>query len=222
MSRREGAPAARRPQRRENDGNGWGEVRRADVLDVNLADYVSPRALAGGRRVGVARRDDDESPGSARSSVTYHTDDDGDSSAVDFESGAEDLEDSDEEETSASAAAANRGGRGGADELARGFNTMGLGGGGGRGGGGGGGVGEGGGGAEITEAEVREAFAAFDEDGDGLLDARDVKSFFEALGQTVSTREASEMLRTVDGDGDGRVNFEEFFDLATRSAQFFE
>ena len=72
MSRREGAPAARRPQRRENDGNGWGEVRRADVLDVNLADYVSPRALAGGRRVGVARhrgrsgrivvvrRDDDE------------------------------------------------------------------------------------------------------------------------------------------------------------------
>ena len=100
----------------------------------------------------------------------------------------------------------------------------GRGGGVGGGGGGGGGVdgGGGGGGAEITEAEVREAFAAFDEDGDGLLDARDVKSFFEALGQTVSTREASEMLRTVDGDGDGRVNFEEFFDLATRSAQFFE
>jgi hypothetical protein len=26
----------------------------------------------------------------------------------------------------------------------------------------------------------------------------------------------------VDGDRDGNVNFDEFFDLATRSAQFFE
>ena len=39
-----------------------------------------------------------------------------------------------------------------------------------------------GGEGDFSEAEVREAFAAFDEDGDGLLDARDVQSFFEALG----------------------------------------
>ncbi len=34
--------------------------------------------------------------------------------------------------------------------------------------------------------------------------------------------EVSELIRMVDGDRDGKVNFDEFFDLATRSAQFFE
>ena len=34
--------------------------------------------------------------------------------------------------------------------------------------------------------------------------------------------EVSEMIKMVDGDRDGKVNFDEFFDLATRSAQFFE
>jgi hypothetical protein len=32
---------------------------------------------------------------------------------------------------------------------------------------------------------VREAFGAFDEDGDGLLDVNDVQSFFEVLGESL-------------------------------------
>lgn len=73
---------------------------------------------------------------------------------------------------------------------------------------------------DFSEAEVREAFAAFDEDGDGLLDVHDVLSFFGALGETLTLHETAELIKLVDGDDDGRVDFDEFFDLATRSAQF--
>ena len=66
------------------------------------------------------------------------------------------------------------------------------------------------------------AFAAFDEDGDGLLDVNDVQSFFDALGESLTLYEVAELIKMVDGDGDGMVNFDEFFDLATRSARFFE
>ena len=75
---------------------------------------------------------------------------------------------------------------------------------------------------DFSEAETREAFAAFDEDGDGLLDVNDVQSFFEALGESLTLYEVAELIKMVDGDGDGMVNFDEFFDLATRSARFFE
>ena len=74
--------------------------------------------------------------------------------------------------------------------------------------------------SDFSEAEVREAFAAFDEDGDGFLTAEDVQSFFDALGETLTIHETAELVRLVDHDEDGLVNFEEFFDLATRSAAF--
>ena len=76
--------------------------------------------------------------------------------------------------------------------------------------------------AAFEDAEIQEAFAAFDEDGDGLLDVNDVQSFFEALGESLTLYEVAELIKMVDGDGDGMVNFDEFFDLATRSARFFE
>ena len=73
---------------------------------------------------------------------------------------------------------------------------------------------------DFTEAEVREAFGAFDEDGDGYLDVHDVQSFFEALGETLTVHETAELIKLVDKNDDGLVDFDEFFDLATRSAQF--
>ena len=73
---------------------------------------------------------------------------------------------------------------------------------------------------DFSEAETREAFAAFDEDGDGYLSVTDVRSFFEALGETLTVAETAELVRLVDRDDDGLVDFDEFFDLAARSAQF--
>ncbi len=75
---------------------------------------------------------------------------------------------------------------------------------------------------EFSEAEVREAFAAFDEDGDGLLDHLDVQSFFDALGESLTAHEARALVDMVDADEDGKVDFEEFFELATRSAKFLD
>lgn len=70
---------------------------------------------------------------------------------------------------------------------------------------------------EFSEDEVRDAFAAFDEDGDGFLDARDVGLFFEALGERLDESEVRALIAQVDADGDGRVSFSEFFDMANQS-----
>ena len=157
----------------------------------------------------------DSAPNSARSSA--YTDADDDSSLADFESGAEDLTDDEGLSTARELAddlagvsigetdRRDRGGMGASsasgidreEQAARGA-------------------------AAFEDAEIQEAFAAFDEDGDGLLDVNDVQSFFEALGESLTLYEVAELIKMVDGDGDGMVNFDEFFDLATRSARFFE
>lgn len=170
----------------------------------------------------------DSAPNSARSSAYTDADDDSSLAASDFESGAEDLESDDE-------AAGGSGARTLAEDLA----GVRIGGGG--GGRGGDARGDGRaraaatsstgidreaqaarGAAAFEDDEIKEAFAAFDEDGDGLLDVNDVQSFFDALGESLTLYEVAELIKMVDGDGDGMVNFDEFFDLATRSARFFE
>ena len=170
----------------------------------------------------------DSAPNSARSSAYTDADDDSSLAASDFESGAEDLESDDE-------AAGGSGARTLAEDLA----GVRIGGGG--GGRGGDARGDGRaraaatsstgidreaqavrGAAAFEDDEIQEAFAAFDEDGDGLLDVNDVQSFFDALGESLTLYEVAELIKMVDGDGDGMVNFDEFFDLATRSARFFE
>ena len=167
----------------------------------------------------------DSAPNSARSSAYTDADDDSSLAASDFESGAEDLESDDE-------AAGGTGARTLAEDLA----AVRIGG----GGRGGDARGDGRGAAATSSTgidreaqaargaavfeddEIQEAFAAFDEDGDGLLDVNDVQSFFDALGESLTLYEVAELIKMVDGDGDGMVNFDEFFDLATRSARFFE
>ena len=47
-----------------------------------------------------------------------------------------------------------------------------------------------------------------------------MQSFFEALGETLTVAETAELVRLVDRDDDGLVDFDEFFDLAARSARF--
>ena len=178
------------PPRRRPASNSWGEVPRASAYD--------------------------DAPDSARSESQYT---DADSVASDaFESGAEDISDDDD------ARDARRRHSDAADGLADDVGAVRLGSRARRessgAGAGAGASSSRGGEGDFSEAEVREAFAAFDEDGDGLLDARDVQSFFEALGESLTVHEASELIKMVDGDGDGRVDFDEFFDLATRSAQY--
>ncbi|XP_044958779.1 probable calcium-binding protein CML25/26 [Hordeum vulgare subsp. vulgare] len=62
---------------------------------------------------------------------------------------------------------------------------------------------------------VPSVFAAFDEDGDGKVSVSELRRCMEAtLGADVSDEEAAVILASVDADGDGLLNQEEFSRLA--------
>ncbi|KAF7850617.1 hypothetical protein BT93_L5192 [Corymbia citriodora subsp. variegata] len=62
------------------------------------------------------------------------------------------------------------------------------------------------------EAELKEAFDVFDRDRDGLITVEELGLVLSSLGmsQGKRTEECEEMIRKVDADGDGMVNFDEF------------
>ena len=54
------------------------------------------------------------------------------------------------------------------------------------------------------------AFRVIDRDGNGLVSADELKRVMNKLGENISYKEAEEMIREADMDGDGQVNYEEF------------
>ena len=69
---------------------------------------------------------------------------------------------------------------------------------------------DGGAAAAAAEAELREAFRMYDADRNGLISAREVHRVLRQLGDKCSVADCSRMIRSVDADGDGSVNFDEF------------
>ena len=61
--------------------------------------------------------------------------------------------------------------------------------------------------------EFREAFAAYDKDGGGSIDAAELKMLMASVGQVPSDAELTEMIRIADADGSGSVDFYEFVTL---------
>jgi len=61
-----------------------------------------------------------------------------------------------------------------------------------------------------TEAEMREAFAVFDRDGNGFITAEELRIVMTNLGEKLSESEVAEMIREADLDGDGQINYDEF------------
>lgn len=55
--------------------------------------------------------------------------------------------------------------------------------------------------------EMREAFKIFDTDGDGYIDANDIRKTMRTLGEDVSEKDVKEMVQEADIDGDGRIDF---------------
>lgn len=52
-----------------------------------------------------------------------------------------------------------------------------------------------------------QAFRMFDKDGDGFIDAMELRHLLTNLGEKLTEEEVDEMIREVDVDGDGRVDY---------------
>ncbi|KAL8610676.1 hypothetical protein ACOMHN_047245 [Nucella lapillus] len=60
------------------------------------------------------------------------------------------------------------------------------------------------------DKELRDAFRAFDQNGDGFISMREMRQAMSKMGQDLSDAEVQNIIREVDKDGDGFVNYEEF------------
>ncbi|KAJ4713520.1 Calcium binding protein [Melia azedarach] len=67
------------------------------------------------------------------------------------------------------------------------------------------------------EAELRDAFDLYDEDKNGLISAEELHRVLNRLGMTCLVEECVKMIKPVDSDGDGNVNFLEFRKMMTTS-----
>jgi Ca2+-binding EF-hand superfamily protein len=65
--------------------------------------------------------------------------------------------------------------------------------------------------------DLKEAFDVFDGNKDGLISAEELGTVLGSLGLRGRTAaaECRDMIRLVDSDGDGMVNFEEFKRMMT-------
>ena len=68
---------------------------------------------------------------------------------------------------------------------------------------------------EVQIQEFKEAFALFDRDGDALLTASELGVVMRALGLTPTEADLKEIVTSVDKDGNGKVDFNEFLNLVT-------
>ena len=64
--------------------------------------------------------------------------------------------------------------------------------------------------SEERIAEFRCVFELFDEDGDGIINIQDVGTVIEQLGQIPSEIDLREMIKEVDRDANGYIDFNEF------------
>ncbi|KAJ3155294.1 Centrin-4 [Geranomyces michiganensis] len=71
----------------------------------------------------------------------------------------------------------------------------------------------------LTDAqirEIREAFDLFDEDGSGEISGKEWRVAMRALGFEPSNDEVKKMLSEMDDDGNGTIDFQEFYGLMER------
>ena len=63
--------------------------------------------------------------------------------------------------------------------------------------------------------EIREAFNLFDADGSGTIDPKELTSAMESLGFEAKNQTIYQMIKDIDKDGSGAIDFDEFLDMMT-------
>ena len=66
-------------------------------------------------------------------------------------------------------------------------------------------------------SELRDAFDLYDQDHNGLISAVELRDVLCRLGMSVTVDDCHRMIASVDADGDGNVNFDEFCTMMTNS-----
>lgn len=59
-----------------------------------------------------------------------------------------------------------------------------------------------------TSEDFREAFKEFDKDGNGIITVKEFKKAMAKCGEKMSDKKVKEMMKKVDQDGDGCINYE--------------
>lgn len=65
-------------------------------------------------------------------------------------------------------------------------------------------------GEHTFEDDLRDAFQLFDTDCNGYISKRELTFVLTSLGEQITDAAVENMIKEVDLDGDGRVNYEEF------------
>lgn len=67
----------------------------------------------------------------------------------------------------------------------------------------------------FSDAEIKEAFVAFDLDRNQFVGAAEIRHILLNIGEAATDEEVDEMIRMIDRDGDGQVSFDEFYEMVT-------
>lgn len=64
--------------------------------------------------------------------------------------------------------------------------------------------------------EFKEAFTLFDQDGDGVINKKDLDAMMRSLGQTLDETELDDMITSVDTKGNGCIDLQGFVTMLSR------
>lgn len=70
---------------------------------------------------------------------------------------------------------------------------------------------------ESSKEEIRKVFNLFDIDQTGYIELKNLKKIARELGESLREEDIVELITKSDADGDGKVSFQEFYDIMSRT-----